>query len=162
MTEQIVTAERMEHIRKRMKAERGWTDADLDNISEKQWYRLDRTGRLVNYKLIAEVVESKYCAFKPKKGDKFVFQAGIILLPEESTFPTMCLWALARILPFTHMFIDRVCEGLDPNGMFYDHVKCTDTGPECGGLGEVLFRIYSEEVPEEQHLNVATFLKGVE
>jgi uncharacterized repeat protein (TIGR04076 family) len=161
MTRQAFSAERKENLRERMKKERGWTDRELDNLSPKQWERLDRTGRLVNYKMIAEVVQESHCAFKPKKGDKFVFHAGIILVPEESTFPTMCLWALARIFPYTFMIIDRICEGLDPNGIWYDHVKCADTGAGCGGLGEVLFKIYCEQVPTEQRCSVATFLKGV-
>jgi len=150
MIQQMLSAERTEYLRKKMKDERGWTDKELDSLSQKQWRRLDRSGRFRDYDIIAEVVNENHCAFKPVKGDKFVFRAGIILLPEESTFPAMCLWAMARVVPFTFMILDRITEGVDPNDLWYDHVKCCDTGLECGGMGEVLFRIYCEKIPAEK------------
>lgn len=151
MTQQLLSVDRIEYLRKRMKEDYGWIDKELDSLSLKQWKRLDRSGRLRDYRLIAEVVEEKHCGLKPKKDDKFVFAMGCFLLPEEATFPAMCLWAMARIFPFTLMAMDRIVEGLDPNDIWFDHVKCCDTGLECGGLGEVTFRIYCEKVPKEQN-----------
>src|SRR4030042_7070 len=152
MTQQAISARRTEYLRGRMKEEFDWTDEELDCLSSKQWRRLDRSGRFRDYKIIAEVVQEKRCGIKPKpkKGDKFVFAAGAMLRPEESTFPAMCLWALARIFPLTLMIMDRIFEGGDPNDIWLDHVKCVDTGLECGGLGEVLFKVYCEKIPKEQ------------
>jgi hypothetical protein len=69
-----------------------------------------------------------------------VFGSAGILLPDEST-ASLCLWAIAPLLPFNYMIYDRLYEKLDPNGIFPDHVRCTDVGVACGGFGEVLFKI---------------------
>ena len=156
MAHQVLSAERLEYLRKVMKEARGWTDEEINSLSSKQWTRLDRSGKFRDYDIVAEVVEVNRCAFKPQKGDRFVFRAGILLVPEESTFPALCLWAMARIVPFTFMIMDRISIGVDPNDNFFDHVKCCDTGLQCGGLGEVLFRVYAEKVPAEKRF----FLPG--
>ncbi|MFC1923769.1 hypothetical protein ACFLXA_00135 [Chloroflexota bacterium] len=150
MAQQAPSADRKAYLRKRMKEEHGWTDEELDSLSLKQWRRLDLQPGFRDYWLIAEVVQAKHCGLDPKPGDKFVFASACILLPEESTFPAMCLWAMSRVFPFTNMVMDRIIEGLDPNDIWFDHVKCTDTGVGCGGLGEVLFRIHCEKVPKEK------------
>lgn len=90
--------------------------------------------------MIAEVIRSENCSFRLKKGDKLVFGSAGILLPDEST-ANLCLWAIAPLSPFNYMIYDRLYEELDPNGIFPDHVKCTDVGVACGGFGEVLFRV---------------------
>jgi uncharacterized repeat protein (TIGR04076 family) len=130
------------HERARMKALVGWTDEQIDNLSPKmlKFLRRPRSFGIEQYKMIAEVVRSENCSFRLKKGDKFVFGSAGILLPDEST-ASLCLWAMAPLLPFNYMIYDRLCEELDPNGIFPDHVKCTDVGVACGGFGEVLFKV---------------------
>jgi uncharacterized repeat protein (TIGR04076 family) len=154
VSESEVPTERKEYVRQRQKRKHSWTDKEMDNLSSKQWRRLDRSGKALDYRLIAEVVEAKHCALKPKKGDKIVFNGVAFVCLEETTFPVLCLWALTPILPFSFMIMDRICEGINPNGMFFDHIKCIDTGAECGGLGEVLFKIYCIEIPPEQRLRI--------
>ncbi len=98
-------------------------------------------SRLREYKIIAEVEKGENCMVGLKTGAKYVFTAGGVVLPDECT-GTLCLWALAPLVPFLYMVWDRIAEGLNPDSLFPDHVGCLDTGVECGGWGKALFRIY--------------------
>jgi uncharacterized repeat protein (TIGR04076 family) len=147
MTQQTVPQERIEHLRKRMKEKVGWTDEELDALAAKQWSFVDRFYKLRHYKIIAEVVRViDHCELNPKIGDKFVMTAGGTLIPEETTFPTICIWALAGIFPLTLMIMDRLLDGLDPNQIWRDQACCNDLSVREGGLGKVVFRVYCEEV----------------
>jgi len=128
------------------KEKQGYTDEQLKNLTLTQTRIMNAAVKFQQYNMIAECVWARSCAYRPKEGDKFVFRANGRLVPEESTFPGMCLWALARFLPFIHIVYDRLAQGLDPGPVGWDHVKCADTGVENGGVGEVLFRIYCEKV----------------
>ena len=147
MTHEAISAERIASLRKKMKENIGWTDEELDIISPNLWTQLDKQHRFRHYKMIAEVVKiNGHCELGPKIGDKFVFNGGGILIPEESTFPRICLYALAGISPIGLMVADRILTGLDPNDTLRDHATCMDLDLGSGGLGQVIFRVYCEEV----------------
>jgi hypothetical protein len=130
-----------------MKEKVGWTDEDLDRLSPKQWWFLDREHKLRHYKIIAEVVRViDHCELQPKIGDKFVFNGAGMLLLEETTFPEICLWAIAGIFPLSFMIMDRVLQGLDPNEMWRDQASCMDSSIRDGGLGQVIFKVYCKKV----------------
>jgi uncharacterized repeat protein (TIGR04076 family) len=124
----------------------GYTDEQLKNLTLTQRRFMNAAPKFWQYKLIAECIWARNCGARPKKGDKFVFLAGGVFLPKESTFPGFCIWAMAKFLPFFHIVYDRLAQGLDPSPVGWDHVKCADVGVENGGAGEVLFRIYCEKV----------------
>lgn len=127
-----------------------YTDDQLKDLTLTQRRIMNAAPNFWQHKLIAECVWARNCAANPKKGDKFVFMAGGVLIPEESTFPGLCVWAIARFLPFFHIVYDRLAEGLDPSPVGWDHVKCADVGVENGGVGEVLFKIYCIKAPSER------------
>ncbi|MDY7019501.1 MAG: hypothetical protein SU899_05465 [Chloroflexota bacterium] len=146
MTQHIIPKERIENLRGKMKERVGWTDEELDILSPKDWAFVDRIHKLRHYKMVAEVVQiNGHCDLLPKVGDKYVFDAGGILIPEETTFPRICSWALAGIFPLTFMVMDRTLAGLDPNEMWRDRASCMDLGIGDGGLGQVIFRVYCEK-----------------
>jgi len=122
----------------------GYTEKEAESLSEKQQNIIKGGPSRRAYKVIMEVVKSENCGYKPKVGDRYVMNGSGMLIPEECTFP-LCLWALAPILPISYVIFDRLSQGLDPNGHLYDHMKCTDTGVGCGGIGEVAFKIYCEK-----------------
>ncbi len=128
----------------RLKAGWGWTEEEIRNLSPKQWHLIDRGAEFPKYRIIAEVVKAHGCLCHPKLGDKFVFHASGFLLPKETTFPRICVWALAPMVPFIYMVYDRIAQDTDPTSLSIDYIKCLDTGVECGGYGEVLFHIYCE------------------
>lgn len=122
----------------------GYTEKEAESLSEKQQNIIKGGPSRRAYKVIMEVVKSENCGYKPKVGDRYVMNGSGMLIPEECTFP-LCLWALAPILPISYVIFDRLSQGLDPNGHLYDHMKCTDTGVGCGGIGEVAFKVYCEK-----------------
>ena len=97
-------------------------------------------------KKIAEVVKAETCGAGCAPGLKYVFGAGGVLLPEESTIPWYCLWAMAPMVPFFYICYDRLAAGLDPSDMAFEYVWCQDTGVDCGGFGKVLFKVRWEKV----------------
>ncbi|OGA16767.1 MAG: hypothetical protein A3H33_08970 [Betaproteobacteria bacterium RIFCSPLOWO2_02_FULL_65_20] len=121
----------------------GFTAEQTESLSEKQQAIIKGSAARRAYKMIMEVVAAEGCGYKPKIGDRYVTNGSGKLLTEECTFP-ICLWALAPMLPISYVVFDRLTHGLDPNGHLYDHMKCTDTGVACGGLGEVAFKIRCE------------------
>lgn len=121
----------------------GYSAEQMDKLSEKQVAIIKGSPRRRAYKVIMEVVDVQNCGCKPKIGDRYVTNGSGMILADECTF-TLCLWALAPMLPISYVIYDRLTYGQDPNGHLYDHMKCTDTGVGCGGIGEVAFRIRCE------------------
>ena len=147
MTEQPIPTERITALREKMKENVGWTDEELDGLTSKHWTFINRIGKTRPYKMIAEVVQvNDHCELKPKTGDKYVFTGAGMLIPEESTYPGICLWALAGIYPMHLVVMDRMMAGLDPNEILRDQVCCRDSCVRDGGLGSVVFRVYCEKV----------------
>lgn len=137
-------------LRQRLKETHGYTDEQLDLYlanNPKALRVLQNFARKYReYKMIAEVVQSRGCALHLKEGEKFVLTSDGLLLADESTAP-LCLWALAPLVPFNYMVYDRLIEGQDPTELGLDRVRCLDVGLECGGWGEVLLKVYCTRAP---------------
>lgn len=141
-----VTSSRIGILKEKMKKYGGWTEEEMKSLTMKQWGLLDRQHKLKHYDIIAEVDQiNDHCDCKPKVGDKYVFRGGGILIPEKSTFPMVCMWALAGIYPFTLMVMDRILSDQDPNDIFRNRIGCMDSSVRDGGLGRVIFKIYAEK-----------------
>jgi len=123
----------------------GWTDDQIENLSPKQQRLIERGDEFRRWRLVAEVLEARNCIAGLKKGDRYVFHGSGFLLPEESTCPKICLWAIAAFVPFSFMLYDRIGQGSDPSEFCIDRVRCLDVGVEQGGYGEALFRLYAVE-----------------
>ena len=147
MAHKTIPEERIYKLRQKMKGNVGWTDEELDRLTRKHWSFVDRMHKFRSYKMIAEVVQvNDHCELMPKIGDRYVFYGACMLSVEESTFPGICLWALAGIAPLSNMVMDRILSDLDPNEMWRDQVCCIDTSVRNGGLGNVLFKVYCEKI----------------
>ncbi|GEM_PF-1248104 len=147
MVQELVPKERVDDLRRKLKERSNWTDEELDRLSPKQWRFLNSEHKLRHYKIIAEVVRVvDHCELQPKIGDKFVFNAGGMLIPEETTFPMVCLWAIASLFPLSMMIMDRILAGLDPNEMWRDQISCMDSSIRDGGLGNVVFKVYCRKL----------------
>jgi uncharacterized repeat protein (TIGR04076 family) len=101
--------------------------------------RIEEVGR---HRIIAEVIESRYCAAGLKKGQKFVIEGGA-LVPEKSTAP-FCMRALAPLTDFVNTILEKIVAGEDPNDRVFQVAECLDPGLEAGGLGKVRFRVRVE------------------
>ena len=104
-----------------------------------------RTAEMRKYKIIAEVIKSKYCNAGLKVGQKFVFKVmPSVLLAEESDAP-LCIKALGPMGDMMFGFWDRLSGGIDPNEGMWTHVQCMDPGIDKGGLGNVQFKVYAKK-----------------
>ena len=145
MAPEEISPELIEFARQRY----GASDEQIAKLSATQWRVIKSAPSRWQYRMVAEVVEANNCLAGHKKGDKYVFSASGFLLPDESTVPRLCLWAIAPMLPFMHIVYDRLAEGLDdPSPKGWDSVHCADVGLDCGGVGQVLFKVYCEKVPQ--------------
>ena len=93
-------------------------------------------------RIIAEVIESKYCAAGLKKGQTIVIQGGA-LVPEESTAP-LCMRAIGPLTDFVNNILEKIVAGGDPNDRVFMVAECLDPGLQSGGLGKVRFSVRVE------------------
>ena len=91
-----------------------------------------------------EVVKSHGCSVGMKPGDKLVFKSlGVLDLENSSPW---CAQAMRAIPGAANLIQDRFVSGLDPNGGIYKNFSCEDVGLECGYWGQVLMKVYVEDV----------------
>lgn len=131
----------------RFKEHMGLSDAEFEEHISWAFNRrlMVRHDEMASYKIIAEVVESRYCGAGCKVGSKLVFKSvPTVLLPEESDCG-LCVKALGPISELVHGIWDRMSEGLDPNAGIGLYASCLDMGIKYGGLGNVKFRVYAEK-----------------
>ncbi len=123
----------------------GMTEEDVAKISPgmEEGFKnvMANSGR---YRMVAEVVSSKYCMAGLQPGQKYIVDTGGILSAAESTAP-MCMSAIAPLADKVHAFFDRMAINagvLSPISGFC----CSDPGINLGGLGHVEFVVRVEEV----------------
>ena len=122
----------------------GYSEAEMAEIKEgdprlRQIERLARAA--AKYSLVAEVVQARHCNSGYKVGDRFV-------LDVDGNFITklcpgrLCVYLLSQMTIPVALINERLSEELDPNQFhFAHHVRCPDTGVECGGYGEVMVEV---------------------
>ena len=143
MAEQMI-----EQIKQMMQQAVGISDEDFQTwISAPVTSKMaGKSAELMKYKIVAEVIEAKYCFAGLKPGQKYVFSAmPAMLLPEESDCP-LCIRALGPLANLMMGFWDRIMEGVDPNQGMWQMAECLDPGIGRGGLGHVVFRVYAQEI----------------
>jgi uncharacterized repeat protein (TIGR04076 family) len=122
----------------------GMTAQDMAKVTpELEEELLNAMARIGNYRLVAEVVSSKYCFAGLQPGQKYVVENGAQINKEASDAP-ICLGALRELIEKAHIMMDRVYH----NGEVTAHVagyRCTDPGLDLGGLGSVEFKVTIEE-----------------
>jgi len=99
---------------------------------------------LGKYRLVAEVVHSKYCFAALQPGQKFVVDLDGKLNPEESTAP-LCLGALGPLGEKARTMMDRVSQNGDVTAPVAGF-RCVDPGLDLGGLGSVDFDVRIEKI----------------
>ncbi len=123
------------------------TDEDWETFKSgsqgvhKFFTRIQEIGK---FRIVAEVIESRYCAAGLKKGQKFVIEGGA-LVPEKSTAP-FCMRALGPLTGFVNSILEMIVAGNDPNDRVFQVAECLDPGLEAGGLGKVKFQVRVETI----------------
>jgi len=134
-----------EAARNMLKQAIGITDADLEKLGSNIEKVLASYPNMAQYRIVAEVVSSRYCFAGIQPGQKIVFNAvPPILNPQESNCP-LCMRALGPLTNIINVLMDRLAQGVDPNDSIWRNAECLDPGVENGGLGKVVFRVYAEK-----------------
>jgi len=100
----------------------------------------------MRYWLVVEPVCSNHCSGCHNEGRPFYFNPMGMLIKHKCP-PGICIHGLSQLSPVIYDYYDHMLQGKDPNQMIFDHITCTDTGLELGGLGDNLFRVRREKMP---------------
>lgn len=125
------------------------------NITDEDWETLKvgspgvykfftRIEDVAKNRIVAEVVESKYCAAGLQVGQQIVIEGGA-LVPDKSTAP-LCMRAIGPLTGFVNTILEMLVAGEDPNERVFMTAECLDPGLEAGGLGKVKFKVRVEPV----------------
>ena len=134
-----------DHVKGIVKQVVGITDKDWETLKSdspgvyKFFTRIEEVGK---HRIVAEVIESHYCAAGLKKGQKIVIEGGA-LVPEKSTAP-LCMRAIGPLTGFVNTIFEKIVAGEDPNDRVFKVAECLDPGLEAGGLGKVKFEVRVE------------------
>jgi len=99
---------------------------------------------LGKYRLVAEVVNSKYCFAALQPGQTFVVELDGKINPQESTAP-LCLGALGPLGEKSRIMMDRISQNGDITAPIAGF-RCGDPGLDLGGLGSVDFTVRIEKL----------------
>jgi len=112
---------------------------------EKLYRNIPKT---TGYQTVAEVVKSQACFAGAKVGDRLVFDP--FLNPQKST-GIMCPKALLPVLLEINALWETAMEWAESGKqelpeLVWRNVRCLDPGLEDGGVGGVVYTIYSEKI----------------
>ena len=140
--------EMMEKRWKRYQEIQGFTDEELAiyRSNPKNVQAMERAPKFMTHRIVVEVVEAHNCLGGHKAGDRLAVMTGNALLITEEMPKRVCAFGLAAAVPRIYAMWERFYEDLDPNGMFLDHIHCPDVGCRRGGAGEIIVKIYAEEI----------------
>ncbi|OGW16284.1 MAG: hypothetical protein A3G93_05965 [Nitrospinae bacterium RIFCSPLOWO2_12_FULL_45_22] len=137
---------RSQEILEGLKKQLGYNDAqwELWKSNPKNMEVIAKMEEFGKYKVVAEVINAYGCAMEHKVGDKLIF-SGLGGFVSKEPPGQVCVGALGPVLPFVGMVLHKIAEGIDPQKIIFNRVRCTDVGVENGGWGEVLMEVRVEK-----------------
>jgi hypothetical protein len=120
---------------------------------QKRFLRTMKRGGFSKFRIIQEVISVKNCPRQAKVGGKMVYNTMVELRPDDcDAFPVTgyCTQAMMAMLSHAYLISDRIQAGLNPSPAGIDYVRCPHSCLEEGGIGSVLFKIYSVELSKEE------------
>jgi len=128
-------------IRKRLSL----ADQDWDVIEKNPKFKklFGNAIKASQYRLIAEVVQSKGCHSGHVLGQKLIFDNSGNLLTKENP-DRICAFLMPNLTVLINAFFENLMNGRDPNEVMFNTTGCFDTGPACGGWGHVVVRMSAE------------------
>lgn len=122
----------------------GMSDEDIAKVTpEKEQEYKNAMENMAKYRIVAEVVKSKYCTALLEVGQKLVLN-GVQIDKDASDCP-LCVGAIFPLYGTLSVYLDRCMKDRDVAGPI-SGFACTDPGMEVGGLGQVLFDARIEPV----------------
>lgn len=100
----------------------------------------DNAMKASEYRLVAEVIESKGCHSGHVVGQKLIFDNSGNLLTKENP-DRVCAFLMPNLTILINAFFENMINGRDPNEVMFNTTGCFDTGPQCGGWGHVVMKM---------------------
>ena len=144
--------EKMEKRWKRFQEAQGYTDEELAIFRSNPEYvkAMEHAPKFTTHQIVVDVVEAHNCNAGHKAGDRIVVMTGNAYLKTEEMPKRVCIWAITAIAPCIYAIWERFHEDLDPDRVLFKTVHCPDVGCRMGGWGEIVMKVYAEEVPREK------------
>ncbi|MBU2649080.1 hypothetical protein KKI24_30510 [bacterium] len=141
----------IEKLWKLFQGHMGYTDEQmvLFRSDPEKVKMVTQTPDFVKCKIIAEVIESENCHAGHKVGDRFVMNAGGVLMGEACP-NRMCMFALGPVSNILPALYERIISQSDPLYERSNLVQCTDIGLDKGGWGKILMKITIEKPTENR------------
>ena len=95
------------------------------------------------YRLVAEVIESKGCHSGHVVGQKLIFDNSGNLLTRHGP-ERVCAFLMPNLTVLINAFFENLLNGRDPNEVMFNQTGCFDVGPACGGWGHVVVQMRAE------------------
>ena len=120
-------------------------DQEFKVIDENPKYQrlFENALKASEYRLVAEVVESKGCHSGHVKGQKIVFDSSGNLLAREAP-DRICAFLMPNLALVINAFFENLMNGRDPNEVMFNRTGCFDVGHACGGWGHVILEMRAE------------------
>ena len=146
----------MERRWKKLQEIQGYTDEEMAIFrSNPEFVKImENAPKFLTHRIIIEVIESHNCIAGHKAGDRIAVMTGNANLITEEMPKYVCAMALLAALPRVYGLWERFHEDLDPDRALYKISRCPDVGCRRGGWGEIVMKVYAEEVPKEQQVKL--------
>jgi hypothetical protein len=127
-----------EVIRRRLKLE----DQEWVMIKQNPKFQrlFENAIKASQYRLVAEVIDSKGCHSGHVNGQKLIFDNSGNLLTKENP-DRVCAFLMPNLTILINAFFENMMNGRDPNEVVFNTTGCFDTGPHCGGWGHVVVKM---------------------
>ena len=123
----------------------GLEDQEFSLVQENPKFRrlFENAVKGAQYRLVAEVVESKGCHSGHVKGQRLVFDSAANLLTQECP-ERVCAFLMPNLTVLINAFFENLMNGRDPNEVMFNRTGCFDVGYACGGWGHVTVEMRAE------------------
>ena len=123
----------------------GLEDQEFSVVRENPKFRrlFENAVKGAQYRLVAEVVESKGCHSGHVKGQRLVFDSAANLLTQECP-ERVCAFLMPNLTVLINAFFENLMNGRDPNEVMFNRTGCFDVGYACGGWGHVTVEMRAE------------------
>ncbi|MFC1945743.1 hypothetical protein ACFLW1_00930 [Chloroflexota bacterium] len=143
--------DRMERRWQKFQEKMGYTDAELSIFrSNPEYVRcMEYAPKFLTHRIVIEVAEAHNCVAGHKAGDRIAILSGEGHIISKTMPERVCAFALLCSIPRIYAVWERFHEDLDPSKLMFTKVHCPDVGCARGGWGEVVLKVYAEEIPKE-------------
>jgi hypothetical protein len=139
-----MTEDKMAPVWQRFQEVMAYSDEELARFkSNPNFLQMMNTPTFRSHKIVAEVISSHGCASRHGVGQRLVMNGNGAFIRDECP-PRMCVFLVSQLTNVVSALYERFVAGLDPNGLVFDTVSCTDVGLDCGGWGRVLVKVHVE------------------